>query len=278
MRPARLQSALWLRVLMRSLLTRILQKSAYEIACLAARCLAGARVANGPFAGMLYRRSKLAAYPPKILGTYELEIAEAVDQLCHRTFQRIVNVGAAEGYYAVGFALRQPSTSIVAYEARDALRRELGRLAVDNKVTDRLEIRGLCRPIDLSEVLAGVDDALLVVDVEGAESELLDPAAVPQLRQVSILVELHDFLVPDVSSLIRRRFAGTHSITEVRSRPRALGDLSGGHLSWAFSVCPRRLIELGLREGRPCEMGWFVLEPGVEVPGRRPESARGRLS
>jgi hypothetical protein len=269
---------LWLWVLMRSLPAKIAQKSAYEMACLAARCLAGSRVANGPFAGMLYRRSKLAAYPPKILGTYELEIAEAVDRLCHRTFQRIVNVGAAEGYYAVGFALPQPDTSIVAYEAREALRRDLVRLAADNKVADKLEIRGLCRPSDLNEVLAGVDDVLLVVDVEGAERELLDPAAVPKLSQVSILVELHDFVVPDVSSLIRRRFAATHTITEVRSRPRELGDLSAEHLSWVYSVCPRRLIELGLNEGRPCEMDWFVLEPAVQGLGRRAEAARGQLS
>lgn len=263
-RPAFLEMAV-----MHSLARKIPRKAAYELACLVAACVAGGRVAAGPFAGMRYRRSKRATYPPKILGTYELEIADVIERLCAHAFPKIVNVGAAEGYYAVGFARRCPHASVVAFEAKNTLRRDLVRLAADNSVADRLDIHGWCRPADLRGVLAGLDDVLLMVDVEGAESELLNPAAVPNLSQAHIVVELHDFIVPGVSPLVRRRFERTHVITEVRSRPRSADDLAVHHGSRCRTVCPRRLIEVALEEGRPCEMAWFFLEPrglGLDRP------------
>ena len=263
--------------MMPSLARKIPRKAAYEMACLASACLAGGRVAAGPFAGMPYRRSKLATYPSKILGTYELEIADLVERLCGHAFPRIVNVGAAEGYYAVGFARRCPHAKVVAFEAKEALRRDLLRLAGDNNVADRLEVRGLCQPGDLEKALAGFENVLLIVDVEGAESDLLNPVSVPNLNQAHIVVELHDFIVPGVSSLVRRRFEATHVITEVYSRPRTADDLTVQHVSKCRAVCPRHLIEFALDEGRPCQMVWFLLEPArlgldrLAAPDEAPE-------
>src|SRR4051794_38235977 len=68
-------------------------------------------VVGGPFEGMSYvGNSHGSAWCPKILGTYEREIRSAVDEIAAREFPNIVNIGAAEGYYAVGLARRCPSS------------------------------------------------------------------------------------------------------------------------------------------------------------------------
>ena len=62
---------------------------------------------------------------PKLLGVYERELNPYIEQACALNFPLIVDVGAAEGYYAVGMALRNPSARVIAFEmdarAREAL-------------------------------------------------------------------------------------------------------------------------------------------------------------
>jgi len=66
-------------------------------------------VASGPFRGMRYvARAYHSAYHAKLLGTYEMELHGIVEELCRETPGIIVDVGAAEGYYAVGLAMRLP--------------------------------------------------------------------------------------------------------------------------------------------------------------------------
>ena len=55
-------------------------------------------------------------YYPKILGTLEKELRSIIDILSQKEFDMIVNIGAGEGYYAVGLALRNPRVRIIAYE------------------------------------------------------------------------------------------------------------------------------------------------------------------
>src|SRR5437016_6027102 len=74
-------------------------------------------VIAGPFAGMKYIGSSVAsAHIPKLLGTYEREIAGIVEEICWRKPAVLIDVGAAEGYYAVGFAMRLPDSRIIAFE------------------------------------------------------------------------------------------------------------------------------------------------------------------
>ena len=67
-------------------------------------------VLNGPFRGMKYlSRAYCSAVLPKLLGTYECELIPAIDRLARSDADRIVDIGAAEGYYAVGLALKVPN-------------------------------------------------------------------------------------------------------------------------------------------------------------------------
>src|SRR4051812_47884953 len=60
-------------------------------------------VRQGPFAGMRYVPFLHVSVPSKIYGTYELELREVVDEISRSNADLLVNIGSAEGYYAVGF-------------------------------------------------------------------------------------------------------------------------------------------------------------------------------
>jgi hypothetical protein len=157
----------------------------------------GSTIVAGPFAGLAYRTGPLGAVDllaPKLLGLYEQELHPAIEELVAARPGLVVDVGAAEGHYVVGLARRLPAARLVGFETREDQRSHLLHIAQHNGVGDRVDARGLADAAALAEVL--VPGAWLVCDCEGGEVELLDPDRVPVLRDVAMVVEAHDLLVP----------------------------------------------------------------------------------
>jgi hypothetical protein len=63
-----------------------------------------------------------------------------------------------------------------------------------------------------------------VCDIEGGERDLLDIDRVPALRNVDVLVEVHENLAPGVGASIERRFGSTHEIRKLVARQRCVDD------------------------------------------------------
>src|ERR1700722_2566319 len=81
-----------------------------------ARQQTSCRVRTGPFAGMRYGSVSVgSAYIPKLLGIYERELSSFIEAACLKRPDLIVDVGAAEGYYAVGLAVRNPTAKVIAF-------------------------------------------------------------------------------------------------------------------------------------------------------------------
>jgi hypothetical protein len=173
------------------------------------------RVADGPFRGMHYRVNAVGSvWAPKLLGTYERELHSLVERLPIERYERILNVGSAEGYYSVGLAMRlknQQRTRVVAYDTDDRARVLAKQLAEDNGVTGLVEVRTLCNHAELNSFDG--QRILVLCDIEGGERELLDPVAAPALRSFDMLVEVHDGDgPPEIEDLLRQRFAATHEV------------------------------------------------------------------
>jgi hypothetical protein len=229
----------------------------------------GRRVLAGPFAGMAYVGEAVGSeLLPKLLGTYELELHFVLEALLRRPWERVINVGCGEGYYAVGLALRLPAATVHAFDT-DATARRLGaELAALNGVSNRLRLAAACPPSCLHR-LAG-RNALLLCDCEGDEWELLRPDAVPTLARCTMLVELHEFLRPGVTRELLRRFAGTHLPAFIPAVERAPG-LADQALALAPLLTDRAPAGpaplgpeerwLALSEARPPGMGWLFLNP-----------------
>ena len=213
---------------------------------------------SGPFAGMRYLGEAFAsAWAPKLLGTYELELSPIIEGAIARRSQRIIVIGAAEGYYAVGLAWRIPEARVCAFEADDIGRKLLIDLARENGVADRCDVQGNCTSEALGDVLQDGVLTLLICDVEGAEFAILDPTALPALARADVLVELHPWghEHPNPVKRMRELFEKTHEIEEICTRPRSPADLP---LGAQFSVsCAAALMD----EMRPCEMVWLWLRP-----------------
>jgi hypothetical protein len=211
-------------------------------------------VRGGPFVGMRYvQASHGSAYIPKLLGIYERELAPYVERAVKRQPRLVVDVGAAEGYYAIGVARRLPGAQVVAFEkeaeGRDALL-EMARL---NTVDGRVTVLGGCEPDDLASILANECDALLICDV--------DPAVVPALQRLPILVELHDFLIPKVTELLSQRFYATHEVTQIWQEDRSTTEFPWR--TFGTMLLPRSYLDWAVSEWRPVCMAWLWMEPRI---------------
>lgn len=168
--------------------------------------------------GRYIQQSSGSAFLPKIIGSYEEPIRKWIEQIItnSKKYNTIVNVGCAEGYYAVGFALRMPDIEIIAYDTNPKAR---------EKVEKMMEINGIKNVIveaecSLEELNSRSQKGTLVLcDIEGAEKTLLDPIKAPNLLDVDILVESHDCVEAGITDVLIERFYKTHAIEIVVDYP-----------------------------------------------------------
>lgn len=175
--------------------------------------LHGTRVQAGPFAGMDFvEQSAEGCHVPKLLGCYEEELHEFLNQLPSADYETILNIGCAEGYYAVGMKRMLPTTRVLAFDIDENARRTCATLAEKNKVD--VGIGGEFSPVDFAQFTGRV---LVWCDIEGAEVGLLDPIKAPALAGMDIVVELHPTSGGHAMNVITARFAATHNIQILHS-------------------------------------------------------------
>jgi hypothetical protein len=175
----------------------------------------GTVVMQGPLAGLDFlQQSAEGCHIAKLLGCYEQPLQPFIEAAITQGYSTILNIGCAEGYYAVGMAKRMPSTRVLAYDLNPRAQETCQALAEKNGVTERIQIGALFKPEDFA---AYVDQKVLVLcDIEGAEKALLDPASAPALKGMDIIVESHECLIPGITQLLTDRFKDSHQITLVQ--------------------------------------------------------------
>jgi hypothetical protein len=146
----------------------------------------------------------------------------------------------------------------------------MARLAERNAVAGRIEVRGCCHAADLAPLVDAAVRPALIVDVEGYETELLQPVAAPGLLRSAMIVELHDCFQPGIEAALVERFRSTHTIERLPAVARTAADLPP-----ALRL-PGRLACKATAEGRPDGMAWLLLWPGG-ASGRQPQPARTYL-
>jgi hypothetical protein len=174
-------------------------------------------VRHGPFKGMRYIRESFGSLLlPKILGSYEEPIHEWIEEAIVKKYDTVIDVGCAEGYYAVGLALALPNSNIFARDIDEKAQELIKKLAEINNVENIL-VGGELTHREISRL---PNNSLLMCDIEGAEVELLDPSKAPKLRNVDIIVEAHDLLRPNTTEVLIERFSDTHRIKIVVDYPK----------------------------------------------------------
>ncbi len=224
----------------------------------------GLEVGHGPFTGMRYLpgQEQISGHLiAKLVGSYESQLYPWMERdWIGGQFDLFVDVGCAEGYYAVGLARAMPDVTVRAYDTYGPAREQCAELARINGVAERVLIGAECTP----ETLAGLPEGrvALLSDCEGYERTLLDPRLAPNLHRWSIIVEQHDNVDPSISATIRERFAATHEIETVGSN--AVDGSRIEELRWMTPA--QRSFALG---ERPLPMTWALLRPR-ETSGAAP--------
>ena len=209
----------------------------------------------GPFCGLRCPRSGVGNYFT-ILGTYEHELNPLIEQIIQQKPRVIIDVGAAYGYYALGFAKRCPDTKIIAYEMDKTRVQLLEKYRRLNHLDTRVDIRGICTAEVLQADLTSEPHSLVFVDIEGGEDDLLQPENVPGLRTAEMVVELHEMFVPGVTKRLQERFSATHKQTIIEQ-----GAPEHQPLDPSLERLVRRYWQHMTYEERVQKMSWLHLKP-----------------
>jgi hypothetical protein len=222
------------------------------------RC--GNKVMNGPFAGM--------QIPPvpiwndgntshKLLGCYERELHASIEKAIERNPRTIINVGSAEGYYAIGMARRLPGAVVHALDNDERSLALLALYATRNKVT--IWTSEGCKDAEqLCAVTDSTKHCLYISDCEGAELALFDPERCPRLRTSDLIIECHNFINPDCSAVLQARFSGTHDIEVIKDQP---PELHANLLDQPFII--QVLYATDIRAAGSCWLACWAREKAV---------------
>lgn len=177
------------------------------------------KIYSGPFKGMKYiNRSSGSALVPKLTGTYECELHDVINKIIKDKYTLIIDVGAAEGYYAVGLSYvnrHRSDFKVLAYDTDTEAINNLHELAKLNSVSGLIETHSLFSLGDLKKYSS--ENIFLICDIEGAEKELLNPSEESALLNCDILVEIHDGEDSnEIKELLRKRFEQTHTIEHIK--------------------------------------------------------------
>lgn len=220
----------------------------------------GGQVRYGPLAG--YRLIEESSWGndkcAKLLGFYEQELLEAmVPALGPR--KTLLDIGAADGYYALGLLHAGLACRSIAFELTEKGREVIEATARRLGLHERLSLHGGCTAASLIEVVRALDRRSLVVlcDVEGAEFEILSDEALATLSGASVFVEIHD-QGPDGASRyadLQARAARWFRVREIRKagrNPYHYAELQTLDDTDHWLVCS---------EGRDPDQKWLALTP-----------------
>jgi hypothetical protein len=210
-------------------------------------------ITAGPFKGVRLPVSESwGDRGSKLLGFYEQELQPLVEAVIEWKPDVVLNVGCAEGYYAIGMAKRIPDAKSFAYDL-DPLAQIACKTARDINRVD-VVVLGFCTDAELRERTQKAERPFMLIDCEGGERELLlsNEYSYPNAR---IIVECHDFVDRSITSSLRGKFSKTHSIQTVKQEGRNpfCHPITAG---WAEND-----LWLVVSERRPERMHWLYMSP-----------------
>lgn len=222
-------------------------------------------IAHGPFAGQLlpevihWGHADLAAM---ILGVYEQEILTELTKAPPKRQSLLINIGAADGYYAIGLIRGGYFARAVCYEMEALGQETIRQAAARNSVKDQIEVRGkasveLWSTFDDTELC----DATVLCDIEGGEYEVFNREVFKALRHCKIIIETHRWA--ETESRNTRSLAQESSSThQTRLITMGARDLSSFPELSALDDTARWLM---CSEGRPYRMEWLCLDPIIRA-------------
>jgi hypothetical protein len=218
-------------------------------------------IAYGPFSGFKMAPSEWSQSMDRgvmLLGIYEQEVL-AVITTNAPSFDYFVNIGSADGYYALGVLKNNHFKKSYCFEILEKEREVFLNNAELNNLNNRFEMYEqatsdfhLMIPDDVKS------NCIMLVDIEGFEFEIFNRESISAFRKALIVIELHEFAVEDGESKLENLLNIASEFFDLEYLTTAARDVS---------VFPelRRLQDnlrwLLVSEGRAQLQRWLVLKP-----------------
>lgn len=201
---------------------------------------------------------------PKILGSYEKEIAQELHEICKEK-DYFIDIGCAEGYYTTGIAKTTTIDTIIGIDISESALMQARKSAIINEVDHKCQFFSTIEPA--SKLIKG--KSLIMIDVDGSEisviKELMGALSASQKQSTELLIET-DFHSDGCSNeseisgeLIKHGFSVTKSIEQ--SIYHRFSDISH---QLTTSLLDQVIYGL---EGRPSNQKWLIAKPSNYVGG-----------
>ena len=211
----------------------------------------GLRLTHDPWWGQLDLGSQC-------LGLYEKEILKFIEDIDDGQFTNFIDIGAADGYYAVGILSTGKIQRSICFEKTDKGREaiftnwkkngSIGQLVVKAKAN--YESIGTLTKSDLKK-------SLILIDIEGGEFDLLSPDVVHKFRHSKILLEVHNW-VTDFEEKYKKLLSSLDKFFCIKIIERLDRQVDGYAELRDFTDDNRLLL---VSERRPCLMRFLELTP-----------------
>ena len=217
----------------------------------------------GPFKGGLARTGSWSGrqyLPAQISGSYELEAVETIAS--RQPFERVVDLGAAEGFYALNIVDLGFCKEMIAFEEDDLAKELLLGEAEARNLADsptKFKVLGRATEDSLGEALEGSPNGrnLLISDIEGGEFEIFSPSIISQLQAFDLIIEVHSTEQSAINDQIEK-FLPSHEVRFAKRVSLAVDAI------WAIHSDLSELEAANLaHEGRAYQQGWLIATPRV---------------
>lgn len=220
-------------------------------------------VAYGPFKGLRLSEKTWWSRPSRasmFLGLYESEVLHSLMKKPSRC-KNFIDIGAADGYYAVGALKSGEFEKSFCFEISKKGQGAILENASLNGLERDVTVLGEANKISISQIPEYIiENSLVMVDIEGAEFDLINEDFLQKFRSSIVMIELHEWMVVDGSeklAALLKLANKTHNITELKTGAR---DLSNFNELKMLSDTDRWLI---CSEGRARLMTWLRLDPKI---------------
>jgi hypothetical protein len=190
------------------------------------------------------------------LGLYEKEILDLIAS--RGPFDVFWDIGAADGYYAIGMLHSRMAQKVVCFEVA-----KKGQLAIyhnwlANNSTGELEINGEANRMSIAKCAVDIPSkALVMIDIEGFEFSLLTTEVISLFRNCEVVIEVHNW-VENFPSKYQKLLLDLDPYFEITPIERKNRNTESISLLRSFTDDNRLLVT---SERRPCLMRFLHLVP-----------------
>ena len=148
----------------------------------------GLRLTHNPWWGQLDLGSQC-------LGLYEKEILKFIENIEDGQFTNFIDIGAADGYYAVGLLSTGKIPGSICFEKTDKGREAILTNWKNNGAIGQLVVKVKANFESIATLTEhDLERSLILIDIEGGEFELLNNDTIHKFRYSKILLEIHNWV------------------------------------------------------------------------------------